>query len=366
MDYTQPIKRTVGPILSPVSRHNADPFPPERVVFGTTPKMQLVLQKIEKIHRTDLPVLIHGESGTGKEIIAAKIHASSPCASGKFVKVNCPAIPATLIESELFGYEKGSFTGANAYKPGRVELANRGTLFLDEIGELDAALQAKLLQLLQDGRYCPIGGQQEKKVEVRFICATNRELEDEIAAGNFRQDLFYRINVVNIQLPPLRERCEDIPEIASYFLDVYNDKFNCRARPISARLLNAMQQYHWPGNIRQLENLMKRYVVLGSEEAVFSELEEREPDLFNFTIPADGQISLKHVTKQAVRQVERKIILKVVQANNWNRKRAAKLLNISYRALLYKLKDAGVPPQRERVARLKEVEPVLEEEFLDA
>jgi two-component system, NtrC family, response regulator AtoC len=364
MDYTQSIKRPVP--LGPLPRHSAEQFPPENVVFGMTPKMQLIRQKIEKIHRTDLPVLIHGESGTGKEIIAAKIHANSPCASGKFVKVNCPAIPATLIESELFGYEKGSFTGANAYKPGRVELANRGTLFLDEIGELDAALQAKLLQLLQDGRYCPIGGQQEKKVEVRFICATNRELEDEIAAGNFRQDLFYRINVVNIELPPLRERCEDIPEIAGYFLEVYNDKFNCRARPVSPRLMNAMQQYHWPGNIRQLENLMKRYVVLGSEEAVFSELEEREPDLFNFTIPADGQISLKHVTKQAVRQVERKIILKVVQANNWNRKRAAKLLNISYRALLYKLKDAGVPPQRERVARMKEAEPpIMEEEFLD-
>jgi two-component system response regulator AtoC len=308
--------------------------------------MQRVREKIEKIARTDLPVLIQGESGTGKEIIAQKIHVHSTCAGGKFVKVNCPAIPATLIESELFGYEKGAFTGANTYKPGRVEQANRGSLFLDEIGELDAALQAKLLQLLQDGKFCPIGAQQEKKVEVRVICATNRDLDDEIAAGAFRQDLFYRINVVNIQMPPLRERSEDIAAISGYFLDVYNDKFNCRARPISEGLLKAMQRYHWPGNIRQLENLMKRYVVLGSEEAVLSELEEQESDLFNFAMPPDGEISLKQVTRQAVRQVERKIILKVVQANNWNRKRAAKLLNISYRALLYKLKEAGVAPQR--------------------
>jgi len=236
--------------------------------------MQLVRQKIEKIHRTDLPVLINGESGTDKEIIAAKIHASSPCASGKFVKVNCPAIPATLIESELFGYEKGSFTGANGYKPGRVALAIAYAV-CGRDRRTRCCLQAKHCSYCRTEAIVQLAASRKKKVEVRFTCATNHELEDEIAAGNFRQDLFYRINVVNIQLPPLRERCEDIRDIATFFLELYNDNLNCRARPIYARLLNAMQQYHWPSNIRHLENLMKRYVVLGSEEAVFSELEER-------------------------------------------------------------------------------------------
>ena len=307
--------------------------------------MQLVRQKISKIVSTDLPVLIEGESGTGKEIIARMIHDAGP-ATRNFVKVNCPAIPGTLIESELFGYEKGAFTGANNSKPGRVELANKGTLFLDEIGELDAVIQAKLLQLLQDGQFCPIGGQQEKRVEVRVICATNRQLKEEIAAGNFRQDLFYRINVLNVQLPPLRERTADIPVIASYFLQLYNTKFNCRARSLSDKLLNSMQQYHWPGNIRELENLLKRYVVLGSEDVIKSEIENSRPDLFDLSFSVDGPISLKSLTRNATRQLERKIILKVLESNNWHRKRTARALNISYRALLYKIQQSGLPSMR--------------------
>jgi two-component system, NtrC family, response regulator AtoC len=308
--------------------------------------MQRVRLKMEKIRGTDLPVLIHGESGTGKEIVAHTIHATSPASVGRFVKVNCPAIPATLVESELFGYEKGAFTGANGHKPGRVELANGGTLFLDEIGELDAALQAKLLQLLQDGKFCPIGAQQDRRVEVRVICATNHDLELEIAAGTFRQDLFYRINVVNLQLPPLRERSVDIPELCKYFLGVYNEKFNCRARGLSARLIQKMQQYHWPGNIRQLENLVKRYVILDSEDVIESELLPKEQSAgYSFPeISLDTPISLKKVTRDMVREMERRIIIKILQANQWNRKRAARALNISYRALLYKVKQAQLAP----------------------
>lgn len=316
--------------------------PPDRIVFGNSSKMQLVRQKIEKIRSTDLPVLIQGESGTGKEIIAQIIHSGSTSAPGKLVKVNCPAIPAALVESELFGYERGAFTGANKNKFGRVELADRGTLFLDEIGELDSALQAKLLQFLQDGKFCPIGGQLDRTVEARVICATNRDLELEVLGGSFRQDLFYRINVVNLQLPPLRERAGDIPELSDYFLKFYNSKFNCRALPLSSVLLNAMQRCKWPGNIRQLENLMKRYVILGSEEVIACELEPRESSYELPEIPVSGSISLKKLTRQVVRELEKQIILKVLDAHHWNRKRAARALDISYRALLYKVKQAEV------------------------
>src|SRR5512141_384551 len=238
--------------------NNPFKLPPENVIFGTSEAMQSVRSKLERVAVANLPVLIQGESGTGKEIIARIIHARSPWQTGPFVKVNCPAIPGSLLESELFGYEKGAFTGATGTKPGRVEFANRGTLFLDEIAELDPALQAKLLQLLQDGQFCRIGAQEDKKVEARVVCSTNRNLQDEIDVGNFRQDLFYRINVLQIQLPPLRDRKEDIPLLVGYLLDLYNEKFNCQARPLSAQVIRILQEYHWPGNIRELENLVKR------------------------------------------------------------------------------------------------------------
>ncbi len=303
---------------------------------------------ISKVAETGVPVLITGETGTGKELIARLLHRDSAVSSGPFVQVNCAAIPSTLLESELFGFEKGAFTGAMEARPGRVELASSGTLFLDEIGELDTASQAKLLQVLQDARFSRIGGQEDKSVNVRFIFATNLNLTEEMAAGNFREDLFYRINVVNLHLPPLRERIEDIPVLCEYFIACYNEKFGCKASPLSDACLRGLQEYHWPGNIRQLENLTKRYVILGSEEAILSELRERETDIFDFVIPPQGEVSLKQITSRAVRQVERKVILKMVEASNWNRKRAAKRLNISYRALLYKLKEVGVPSTRRK------------------
>src|SRR5262250_926196 len=321
-------------------------IPPEPVVFGHSETMQSLRERMDKVASANVPVLIQGESGTGKDIIARMIHGLSPWRTGPFVKVNCPAIPGTLLESELFGYEKGAFTGAYGSKPGRVEMAHRGTLFLDEISELDLALQSKLLQLLQDGQFCRIGAQEDKKVEVRVVCATNRHLEHEIENGTFRQDLFYRINVVNVILPPLRERRGDIEDLAAYFLEYYNRKYNGRARPLSADLVATLQKYHWPGNIRELENLIKRYVILGNEEVISTDLIGREQEYFNPDINLDGPISLKKLTRQATRELDRKVILRVLQAHHWNRKQAARALSISYRALLYKIRDAALPPNR--------------------
>src|ERR1700727_1989973 len=321
-------------------------MPPEAVVFGGTEVMRELRQRLAKIAGANVPVLIQGESGTGKDIVARMIHANSPWRSGPWVKVNCPAIPGTLLESELFGYEKGAFTGAYGMKPGRVEMAHRGTLFLDEISELDMALQSKLLQLLQDGQFCRIGAQEDKRVEVRVVCATNRKLEQEIENGTFRADLFYRINVVNLHMPPLRERAADLPELVTYFLDCYNRKFNSRAKPLSAELMNSLSKYHWPGNVRELENLIKRFVILGVEDAISGDLQPRQPDFFSADINVDGPILMRKITRQAVHELERKIILKVLQHHHWHCKQAARPLNISYRALLYKIRDAGLPSNR--------------------
>jgi two-component system response regulator AtoC len=332
---------SVNTLVQPIGE-----MPPEAIVFGRTEAMIAVRDRLMKLASANVPVLIQGESGTGKDIVARMVHANSPWRSGPWVKVNCPAIPGTLLESELFGYEKGAFTGAYGVKPGRVEMAHRGTLFLDEISELDMSLQSKLLQLLQDGQFCRIGAQEDKKVEVRVVCATNRKLEHEIENGTFRSDLFYRINVVNLHLPPLRERAVDIPDLVAYFLEYHNRKYNCRAKPLSSEMMTVLRKYHWPGNIRELENLVKRYVILGNEDVISADLAPRTPDFFNTDIPVDGQISLKKVTRQAVRELERKIILKVLQHHHWNRKQAARALSISYRALLYKIRDAGLPSNR--------------------
>ena len=321
---------------------------PDALVFGQSEVMRGVRQKVEKLAAANIPVLIRGESGTGKEVIARLIHARSPWGSGPFVKVNCPAIPGTLIESELFGYQQGAFTGAKVAKAGRVEMAQHGTLFLDEIAELESGLQAKLLQLLQDGQFCPVGGQEDKQIDARVICATNRNLEDEIRKGNFRQDLFYRINVVSIHMPTLRERAGDIPLMCDSLRQMYSEKFGRTTRPLSARKLDILQRYGWPGNIRELENLIKRYVILGSEDVINLEVAESSAPLPGPEGAEDTILSLKKVTRKAMRELEGKIIVKALQAHNWNRRRAANALEISYRALLYKLKEAGLPTRVER------------------
>lgn len=332
------------PNLSPGLSRAVEPIPPpDCIVFGRSPAMEVVRLKIRKVAGTNVPVLIQGESGTGKEILARLLHFQAPWSDGPFVKVCCPAIPSTLLESELFGYERGAFTGAYGTKPGRIEMANRGTLFLDEISELDMGLQAKLLQLLQDGQFSRIGAQEDKRVEVRVVCATNRRLDKEIEAGSFRLDLYYRVNVLDMQLPPLRERREDIPDLVGYFLQTHGTMFKCSPPPVSPGMMQALRAYDWPGNIRQLENLVKRYVILGSEEEVTRDLIAARPNMiFEPEIPAEGPISLRKITQQAVFDLERKIILRTLQAHHWNRKRAARALSISYRSLLYKIRDAGL------------------------
>jgi len=331
----------------------AQQLPPESVIFGQTVALREVRQKLERVAGANLSILITGESGTGKDIIARLLHLYSPWANGPFVKVNCPAIPGSLLESELFGYEKGAFTGALGAKPGRVEMAHRGTLFLDEISELEPMLQAKLLQVLQDGQFSRIGSQEDKKVEVRVVSATNRELHQEIDVGNFRHDLFYRIAAMIIHLPALRERAVDIPIICEYLLQYYNDKLNGRAPMLRPALLTKMQRYSWPGNIRQLENLIKRYVVMGTDDVIVSELlQTSDRDTFP-ELTYDGPVSLKKLTRQTVRKVEARIILGALHANNWNRKKAARALSISYRALLYKLKEVGIPQRRAATSGLR-------------
>jgi len=296
---------------------------------------------LEAVANSSLPVLIEGESGTGKIIIARLLHQWSPVAAGPFVQVSCPAIPGTLLESELFGYEKNSVNG-DRHKHGDSLIAPKGgTLCLDEIGELAPALQAKLLQLLQNGKFCPIGGRQDSGADIRVVFATNRELEAQVESGTFRRDLFYRINVVKLQLPPLRERAVDLPVLSDYFVDLYNREFKCDARPLSPALIRKLQRYHWPGNIRQLENLMKRYVVLGTEEVFKDEIDAKKSSSSSPTeMLLEGSMSLPDASREMRRNFERNLILKALEVNQWNRRRAARALNISYRALLYKLKES--------------------------
>jgi two-component system, NtrC family, response regulator AtoC len=329
----------------PLSTH-AEEFPPEQVIFGRSMAMQAMRVKIEKIALTSVPVLIQGDSGTGKGVLARYIHSRSATPGGPFVKINCAAIPSTLLESELFGYEKGGFTGAYAAKPGRAELAGGGTLFLDGIDEIDLGLQAKLLQILQDGHFTRIGGSQDIVVQTRILCAANRSLEHEVVAGRFRQDLYYRINVINVELPPLRARTEDIADLTAYFLDRHQRRHNTHSRQLSAALLQLMEKHHWPGNVRELENMIERCVILESEDAVTAELLHWERTHLVPDFPSRGPMHLKKITRQAVLDLERKIILSVLEANRWNRRRAASELKISYRALLYKIRQAGLPPKR--------------------
>jgi two-component system response regulator AtoC len=321
-------------------------LPPDEVVFGTSPAMRVIRMKAERAANTNVPVLLQGESGTGKEVIARFIHYSSRWNTGPFVKVNCPAIPGTLLESELFGYEKGAFTGAYGTKPGRVELAHRGTLFLDEIAELDPTIQAKLLQLLQDGQFWRIGAQGGKQVEVRVVCATNRHLSQEIKSGTFRPDLFYRINVVGIHLPLLRERETDIPTLIEYFLDRFSKQYKLQVRPPSTELLGLLRQHPWPGNIRELENLIRNYVIMGSEQAIRSELLNGREEAGNCDLPPNGTACLKSLTREVVIDFERRIISKALEAHLWNRKQTALALKISYRSLLYKISQTGISRKR--------------------
>ena len=319
-------------------------LPPLKVIVGQTIAMQAILNKLGQLAQTNIPVLLQGESGTGKEIWARLLHASSIRPLSSLVKVSCPAIPQTLFESELFGYEKGAFTGAHSAKRGRVEQANQGTLLLDEVGSLDISVQAKMLQLLDDGTFVRVGGHEPRKIETRIISTANGDLRHQVADGTFRLDLLFRINAVTINLPALWQRIADLPALIDYFMEQHATAFRQSPKPLSKEAVRAMQIYRWPGNIRQLENLIRSYVLIGSEEGLLAELRPETPN-GSAMVEFDPKepISLKEVTKKATQELERQIIFKVLEANMWNRQKTAKWLKISYRSLLYKLTDAGMP-----------------------
>jgi two-component system response regulator AtoC len=305
--------------------------------------MAVAREKLERVAKTTIPVLLQGESGTGKDLFAKLLHAYSNRSQGALVKVACPAIPHSLLESELFGYEKGAFTGAYTTKAGRVEQAHKGTLFLDEIGDLDLSVQAKLLEMLQNGNFIRVGGQGPRNVDIRLVSAASQDLRQQTEKGSFRLDLFFRINAVTIELSPLRQRAVDLPMLIDYFLDRHAKEFHRSPKPLSREVMQLMQQYNWPGNIRQLENMIRSHILIGDEKALVTEMlssspvHSTEPGVrIDLTTP----VSLKEITRAATHDLERQIILTVLKANGCNRRKTAKWLNISYRSLLYKLQES--------------------------
>ncbi len=308
-------------------------------------KMQRVKEVIDQVADMDVTVLIQGESGVGKEVVARYIHLNSPRRDKPFMKVNCAALPQELLESELFGYEKGAFTGAYRQKPGKFELAHGGTIFLDEIAEISPSLQAKLLQVLQDKEFSRLGGKVDTRVDVRILAATNKNMEEAIKDGQFREDLYYRLNVVNITIPPLRERKEEIPIFVEYFMDKYGKKYNNKKRinSLSDRAMGTLWAHHWPGNVRELENIIQRCTIFGNEKVIMEELsnlteedlpQERERQSFS----KKDCLDLKRVASDAGIEAEANAIRDALERTHWNRKKAAMMLNISYKALLYKIK----------------------------
>ncbi len=315
--------------------------------FSATPQMQSLRAQAMQVARFDFPVLLLGESGTGKEVLAHLIHKCSPRSNRVFLKVNCAAVPSELLESELFGYEPGAFTGANRSKPGKFELCNRGTLLLDEIGEMSPALQAKLLQVLQDGQFCRLGARNSARVDVRVLAATNINMAEAIAEKSFRQDLYYRLSSFVLRMPSLRERKEEIPMMLRHFMLRVAERYACPILPLSPRLLRACENYSWPGNIRQLENFVKRYLVLGDEESAIRELEEEaaHSDSPAALSQQPGPPDLKEMVRSVKNVTEMEAIEKALEKTAWNRKRAAIMLNISYKALLYKIRQYDIHPR---------------------
>ncbi len=342
------------------------------MLFGTSPKMEEVKMTIEQVADTNVTVLVRGESGTGKEVVARMVYSQSARRDKPFVKVNCAAIPHELLESELFGYEPGAFTGANRQKLGKFDQANLGTIFLDEISEMHPALQAKLLHVLQDGEFSRLGGKRDISVDVRVLAATNKPLERAVEEGLFREDLFYRLNVVSIHIPPLRERREEIPVFLDFFQRKYSEFYGKNPPPFSDYAVTRMMEYSWPGNIRELENLVKRYVIVGNEPQIIRELSTHKPIISSISglsptwgIKGDSAVmaerasaaptpiaassagdslvevempSLLEIGRRAAMQAEREAIERILTQTRWNRRQAARILKISYKALLNKLK----------------------------
>jgi two-component system response regulator AtoC len=319
------------------------------IALWAGPRMQEVRDVIEQAARVDVTVLVTGETGTGKEVVARAIHYLGARRNGPFVKVNCAAVARELLESELFGHERGAFTGAHQLKIGKFEAANEGTIFLDEIGDLHPALQGKLLHVLEDGQFSRVGARSNMKVDVRVVAATNQDLERAVATGHFREDLFYRLNVVRIVMPPLRERPEEIPLLANFFVQRYAKLFQREGFTLPAETMKRLIRHSFPGNVRELENTIKRMIVLGDPHLARGPL--LDGAINGHDKPAakpikSAGVSLKDISRKAAHAAERDAILKALEETRWNRLRAAKLLNISYRSLLYKIKDARLDDKR--------------------
>ncbi len=318
-----------------------------------SPRMREIEEALEQVGLSDAPVLIQGETGVGKELLAKRIHACSQRAGRPFLKLNCAAFPPELVESELFGFARGAFTGAFEHRPGKFEMAHRGSVLLDEIGDMDIRLQAKLLQVLQDGEFLRLGSSETVKVDVRIIAATHCDLREAIEEGRFRKDLYYRLNVINIEIPPLRERKEEILWLADHFLSKHAAS-GLTSRKLSLTLLRAMLDHQWPGNVRELENMMRRFLALGREDLLLRDLvppRAHHPSVVSDTaLESTRELPLLKKGDLAKSQVELEAILTALEATQWNRKQAATLLGADYKTLLYKMKKFGI--SRGRLSRI--------------
>jgi len=349
-------------------------------LIGVSKSILKIKELIKHVANTCLNVLITGETGVGKEVVAQSLYTESARSSKNFVKINCAALPETLLESELYGYEKGAFTGAHKKRPGKFQTADKGVLFLDEIGDMPLSLQSKMLHVLQSGEFSPLGSDQEFKTDVWVIAATNHNLEESMAKKTFREDLFYRLNIIKIEIPPLRERKEDIPSLIEYYFRVYKSEYpdNQGSRPDSD-VLAKLCNYPWPGNVRQLQNCIKKQMILNSWEKIFEELPKEHPEIASPLLNENQQngssyytnngfsndrtriisefvdlstssdklfedISLKKIKKLASDKVEKEVITFVLEKVGWNRSRASKILKISYKTLLYKMNEFEVHP----------------------
>src|SRR6266516_2087126 len=316
-------------------KRRLDQYSEQCDVVSPNPKVLRLKEIAMHVADTDVPVLITGESGVGKEVLARFIHMNSSRHDKPFLKVNCAALPDELLESELFGYERGAFTGALNDKPGKFELADKGTLLLDEIGEMTPHLQAKLLHVLQDSEYSRLGGKRTVRVDARVLAATNKKLKEAVLKGKFRNDLYFRLNVIKLEIPPLRDRREDIPLLCNQFLDKYRERYQSPVQQFPKELMELFLRYDWPGNVRQLENVVKRYLILPDSD-ITAELRTTNPEAAPPVVR--GNVSLKEVAGHAAEVAEKEVVLRMLEETGWNRKESARRLRISYKALRNKLK----------------------------
>ncbi len=338
-------------------------------IIGASPNIVKTKELINHVADTALNIIICGESGVGKEVVAQNLYQKSPRKGKPFIKINCAALPEGLLESELFGFEQGAFTGAERRRRGKFEMAHGGVLLLDEIGDMSISLQAKLLHVLQSGEFSRLGSEKELKTDTWILAATNHELEQDIKNEKFREDLYFRLNIIKIYISPLRERPEDIPLLIDHYLKKYSPLFkNTQAKP-DYSLIEKLQKYHWPGNVRELQNVLKRILVMGNWEEIVDELthscyatdnltttetSSKEPSIVSDILNADGGslpdlelFSLKDIKRRTLNKVEKEAISYVLGRTDWNRSKAAKILKISYKTLLYKISDLNIerPPK---------------------